>query len=188
MVTNVSFLVTTWLFARSFMFDISLKDYNAPVTNVLDFSLVLVGCIIVRCICDANIDQQIYKTSYLPIPSVMRLAIQGRVILYTLAPIVGMFIAIYVKSSNTISSLWMLVTFVSYFYARLTTYGAVCYYSKAHSIREMFKYQSSQSFKDVLKFHMKFLHHDIINFLLGGIYGVVLVPYKRTTERYYLTK
>ena len=79
----------------------------------------------------------------------------------------------------------------TYIGSRMSTLGITDNYLSTLDTRKAIQNtrpKNMHEWKEIILFHLHFLFHDLINIATFGLYGIWLIPYKRTTEQILYTK
>ena len=110
-----------------------------------------------------------------------------RRLIYPALSLIGMVVTKTSNAPTIIGTVWLVLMVVTYFSIRLSEVGVVATYLKTWTYKTAIQNtrpQGPMAWLKLMKFHASFLLLDAINILLLGIPGIVIVPYKRMTERY----
>lgn len=184
-VSVVSTVVAFYLLASDLSFDADHWQYGARTTPVMEY-LAIIGAGLFGQWCGTYfLDQVIYEQQMLPLSLYIKMGL--RRVLYPALSLIGMVVT---KTSNApaiIGTVWLVLMVATYFSIRLSEVGVVATYLKTWTYKTAIQNtrpQGPMAWVRVMKFHVSFLLLDTINILLLGIPGLVIVPYKRMTERY----
>lgn len=188
MIMTVLLFITLFLFFDSLAFDYRLRDYAANTTDIIDHMGVITCGILGRIIGDYYLDQVIYEQDIIPFRHYIYRAL--RIFGYVSIAFIGMITTVYTKAPIIIGYIWFIVAVLTYVAMRMMNFGISDTQLRTFNIWTAIKQTRPKRIKDwrkLLDFHARFLVHEVINIATIGLYGIWLLPYKRTTEKYMLT-
>jgi hypothetical protein len=174
---------------NSLDFDAQHYEYAAKTTNYPEYIATISLALIGRMIGDQSLDKKIYQQAIIPIWHYLYRYI--RTGLYVTVAFIGIAITVSLNAPDIIGYLWLILLITTYIGSRMSTLGITDNYLSTLDTRKAIQNtrpKNMHEWKEIILFHLHFLFHDLINIATFGLYGIWLIPYKRTTEQILYTK
>ena len=188
-VSTIGMVIALGALMNSLDFDAQHYEYAAKTTNYLEYIATISFALIGRMIGDQSLDKKIYQQKIIPIWHYFyRYARTG---LYVTVAFIGIVITVSLNAPDIIGYLWLILLITTYIGSRMSTLGITDNYLSTLDTRKAIQNtrpKNMREWKEIILFHLYFLFHDLINIATFGLYGIWLIPYKRTTEQILYTK